>query len=83
MLSRKDRDPYGSGDNRARQTEADIVVSVVRLVVVALRRAEILWIVVPGTAAKNAVDRAGQGLGRVHICKPRRRRRKLLSPSKD
>src|SRR5262249_52770183 len=50
----RDRDPAGSGTKRAGNTEPDIVVAVVGLVPVAVGRAEVLWIVVPGTAAQNA-----------------------------
>jgi len=46
MRACQDRDPDSSGEHRTRQTEAQVVVAVVRLVVVALRRAEVLWIVV-------------------------------------
>ncbi len=37
------------------KAEADIVVTVVRIIVVAIRRTTILSIVVPATAAYNAV----------------------------
>jgi hypothetical protein len=33
--------------------KTDVVVAIVRIPVVAVRRAAILWIVVPGPAAKN------------------------------
>lgn len=55
---------FATAHNRTRQTEADIVVPVVRLVPVAVRRAEVVWIVVPGTAAENAGDGVEQGPGR-------------------
>jgi len=54
VLARQDRDPGGSGEKLAGQAETDIVVAVVLLVPVAVGRAEVLWIVVPGTAAQNA-----------------------------
>ena len=44
-----------SWGNRQDQAEADIVVAVRRIVVVAVHRAAVLRVVVPTTAAKNAV----------------------------
>ena len=46
-------------------SEADIVVSVVRCVVVAVGRAQVPWVVVPGAAADDAAgDRSGRRDGR-------------------
>jgi hypothetical protein len=47
LRARRDRDRNGSGRNRTRQTEPVVVVPVVSVVPVAVRGAEILWIVVP------------------------------------
>ena len=49
--------------NRTGNTEAVVVVPVVCGVPVAVRRAEFLWIVVPGTAAKNTTTRGHSGSG--------------------
>jgi hypothetical protein len=54
VRTHRDRDRDGSGAKRAGNTETDVVVAVVGLVPVAVRGAEVLWIVVPGTAAQNA-----------------------------
>ena len=54
MHSRKDRDPCSSGCGRTRHAEAVVVVPVLGVVPVAVGRAEVLWIIVPGTAAQNA-----------------------------
>ena len=61
MLARRDRDPAGSGAKRAGNAETDVVVAVVGLVPVAVGGAEVLWIVVPGTAAQNAKRRGRSG----------------------
>jgi hypothetical protein len=63
VLARRDHDPAGSGEKRAGDTKPDPVVPVVGLVPVAVGGAEILWIVVPGTAAKNAGRRGCPGSG--------------------
>jgi hypothetical protein len=54
--------------DRTRNPEADIVVAVVWVVVVAVRRAEVLWIVVPGAAAKDTTGRSRQPpqAGKLH-----------------
>src|SRR5215467_14295445 len=54
LHTRRDHDPAGSGTKRAGNTKPGIVVAVVGLVPVAVGRAEVLWIIVPGTAAQNA-----------------------------
>lgn len=57
---------------RAGKTEADIVVAVVGLVPVAVGRAEVVWLIVPGTAAQNAGRRGCPGSG-ARFGKVRRR----------
>ena len=61
--ARRDRDRTGSGNMRAPDTETEVVVPVVGGVPVAVGRAEVLWIVVPGTAAQNATTRGRSGPG--------------------
>jgi hypothetical protein len=53
VRTHRDRDRDGSGAKRAGNTKTDVVVAVVGLVPVAAGRAEVLWIVVPGTAAQK------------------------------
>jgi hypothetical protein len=49
-----------AGEDRTRNPEADIVVTVVWVVVVAVGRAEVLWTVVPRAAAKDTAGRSRQ-----------------------
>ena len=73
VLARRDRDRAGSGEKRAPDPEAQIVVPVVGGVPVAVGRAEILWIVVPGTAADDPATRGPpgfKGVGRVETAAP-------------
>lgn len=68
MHTRGDRNPVGSGVGRSRQPEPVVVVPVVWVVPVAVRGAEVPWIVVPGTAAKDPATRGrsgSKGLGRI------------------
>jgi len=53
QLARPVRGPAGSGGGRAGNTKTDVVVPVVGLVPVAICRAQVPWIVVPGTAAQH------------------------------
>ena len=73
MRARRDRDRTGSGGKRAPDPEADIVVPVVGGVPVAVGRAEVLWIVVPGTAANDTATRGRpgfKGVGRIEPAAP-------------
>jgi len=70
MRTRRDRDPAGSGAKRAGNTEAAVVVAVVGLVPVAVGGAEVLWIVVPGTAAQDAKRRGRSGAGAQRVRGP-------------
>ncbi|MGA7451257.1 MAG: hypothetical protein WBW73_08265 [Rhodoplanes sp.] len=68
VRARRDRDRIGSGGKRTPDTEADIVVPVVGGVPVAVGGAEVLWIVVPGTAANDTPTRGRpgfKGVGRI------------------
>jgi hypothetical protein len=67
---------------RAGNSETDVVVAVVRLVPVAVGRAEVVWIVVvPGTAAQNALRHgAVQAPGRDTWDKREARRRRRYVP---
>ena len=55
--------PMALAKKRAGKTKADVVVAVRRFVPVAVRGAEVLWIVVPGTTAQNS-GRGRSGPGR-------------------
>jgi hypothetical protein len=71
--ARRDLDRAGSGTERTGDPEAKIGVPVVGGVPVAVRRAEVVWIVVPGTAADDAATRGRpgfQGLGRIEPAAP-------------
>ena len=61
VRARRDRDRAGSGDKRAPDPETQVVVPVIGGVPVAVGRAEVLWIVVPGTAADDAATRGRPG----------------------
>lgn len=63
MRTRRNRDRAGSGGKRAADTETDIVVPVVSGVPVAVGGAEIVWCVVPGTAASHTPTRGRPGFG--------------------
>src|SRR5271169_17764 len=66
VLARSDRDRAGSGKKRAPNPKAQIVVPVVGGVPVAVGRAEVLWSVVPGTAADDTATRGRPGFrGRI------------------
>src|SRR5262245_34253351 len=65
--ARRDRDRAGSVDRAYWPTESGCCCSVVGGVPVAVRRAEVRMIVVPGTAAKDTTTRGRSGGGtRVH-----------------
>jgi hypothetical protein len=73
VLTRHDRDRAGSGEKRAPDTEPDIVVPIVGGVPVAVGRAEVLWIVVPRTAADDTATRGRpgfKGIGRIEPAAP-------------
>ena len=55
------RNPRSSGDHRTGKPKAVVVVPVVWIIPVAVRRAEVPWIVVPGPAAKNTTTRGRSG----------------------
>jgi hypothetical protein len=77
LRARRDRDRASSGEKRAPQPEADVVVPVVGCVPVAVGRAEVPRIVVPGTAAKDTATRGRPGLraaGPDHTSRPGRSR---------
>jgi hypothetical protein len=89
VRARCDRDRIGSGGKRTPDTETDIVVPVVGDVPVAVCRGEVLWIVVPGTAAKDTATRGRpgfKGIGRIEPAAPEDRmaqapRTRMLSVS--
>src|SRR5208282_3366600 len=71
--ARRDRDRAGSGGKRTADREPDIVVPVIGGVPVAVGRAEVLWIVVPGTAALDTATRGRpgfKGIGRIEPAAP-------------
>src|SRR6202521_2674745 len=70
VLARRDRDRAGSGGKRAPDPEAEVVVPVVGGVPVAVGRAEVLWIVVPGTAADDTATRGRPGFKAIGRIKP-------------
>src|ERR1700674_306239 len=70
VLARRDRDRAGSGGKRAPDPEAEVVVPVVGGVPVAVGRAEVLWIVVPGTAADDTATRGRPGFRGIGGIKP-------------
>src|SRR5262249_13193566 len=59
--ARRNRDRAGSGGKRPANPEAEIVVPVVGGVPVAVRGAEVVWSVVPGTAADDTATRGRPG----------------------
>ena len=73
VRARRDRDRIGSGGKRTPEPEADVVIPVVGGVPVAVGGAEVLWIVVPGTAANHTAIRGCPGfrdIGRVELAAP-------------
>ena len=74
VRARRDRDRAGSGEKHTPDPEAQVVVPVVGGVPVAVGRAEVLWIVVPGTAANDAATRGLPGfwgcVGRIKPAAP-------------
>src|SRR6266511_1886682 len=70
VRARRDRDRAGSGEKRAPDTEAQIVVPIVGGVPVAVGRAEVLWIVVPGTTADDTATRGRPGFRDIGWIKP-------------
>ena len=70
VRARRDRDRAGSGEKHTPDPEAQVVVPVVGGVPVAVGRAEVLWIVVPGTAAQNAKRRGRSGAGAQADARP-------------
>lgn len=66
--ARRDRDRAGSGGKRTANAETQVVVPVIGGVPVAVRGAEVVWIVVPGTAADDTATRGRpgfKGAGRI------------------
>ena len=70
MRARRDRNRAGSGGKRAPDTGAKVVVPVVGGVPVAVGRAEVLWIVVPRTAADDAATRGRPGFKNIGRIEP-------------